>query len=119
MNKLIQLLFITASLWISNVSLSNESLRDNYINKFCQNSQADKYCICEATQRYDILSDEQKGFLQIGVEIQQTNPDLSKNEINDIIISTYDPTGRIGKELKETMQNIDESIKNKCNVISE
>ena len=117
MNKLVILLFITTSFWLSNVSLASETPRDDFIKTFCKTSQADKYCVCEAKLRYEVLSDEQKGFMQLGVEIQLTNPDLSNDEINDIIVSTYDPTGRIGTELKATMQNIDESIKNKCNIL--
>lgn len=119
MNKLIQLSFITFLYCITNLSISSETLKENFINEFCDQVNGDKNCSCQAIQRYELLSDEQKGFMQLGIEIKQTNPELSVNEINDIVKTTYDPDGRIESEIRANMQKLEKGSSNICSPVTE
>ena len=105
MNRLIAISLILVSLMVSSVSQSDETARSEFIKAYCDPSKNSESCLCEAQIWYDYLTDEQKGLIQVGLEIQSSNTELN---------TTYDPTGRIQKELDNIKLKIDKIIRDRC-----
>ncbi len=114
MNRLIAISLILVLFIVSSVSQSGEGARSEFTKAYCDPSRNSESCLCEAQVWYDNLTDEQKGFIQAGLEIMHSNTELSNSEISEIINNTYDPGGRIQKELDRMKPKIDKMIRSRC-----
>jgi len=110
-------IFILLLILNPNTSLSQETTLDVFIKevaKNCQKESTIEYCTCTAVIAYNISTDEQKGYVLTGIQLEDSMPELTSDELDAYLSNTYDPTGRIEKGLKKTHKIIKEEIQESC-----
>jgi len=77
---------------------------------------SEELCLCELNIWNKKLTDKQRGFLLVGLELENSNSNLSTDEIMDIMTKSYDSDGEIQKKVLELKPIVDSEVKDKCKI---
>jgi len=82
----------------------------------CSTSHKSKpICSCVANIWYESLSDKEKGYLMIGMDLMEGNPEMSRLEINEYLDSTAENLDIEKAALSKKWEYLKPMFKEQCN----
>ena len=82
----------------------------------CSTSHKSKsICSCVANIWYDSLSDKEKGYVMIGMDLMEGNPEMSRQDIIDYIDSTLENPDLEIAALSKKWEDLKPKLKEQCN----